>query len=240
MDERKKRERKCPKHFNDFDLEDVNNEENVFVKKRKACQKSKVVLGVSVSSADVARVQALRTSRLEKYKEMIRDLPEADVRQLLFRCLEKNQGLVIDVVDKINQKSDDVQPTREAVTQVPDWCVCSYCKEMPTDLERLCCNMKPELCLSKEVTMDAYVLNELSLAFSRARKRDFRQIAELEPEEQNKSNRHHSYMLFIYWRHQRLLRGDRRIIPSCCVWRIRDKFPSPTRTYRGFDANVHL
>ncbi|XP_033103334.1 P2X purinoceptor 7-like isoform X6 [Anneissia japonica] len=177
---------------------------------------------------------------VKRVKEMIRDLPEADVRQLLFRCLEKNQGLVIDVVDKINQKSDDVQPTREAVTQVPDWCVCSYCKEMPTDLERLCCNMKPELCLSKEVTMDAYVLNELSLAFSRARKRDFRQIAELEPEEQNKSNRHHSYMLFIYWRHQRLLRGDRRIIPSCCVWRIRDKFPSPTRTYRGFDANVHL
>ncbi|XP_071947387.1 P2X purinoceptor 7-like [Antedon mediterranea] len=178
---------------------------------------------------------------MEKYKKMIDELELNDLKDLMFECLQHNQAMVIDVLQKLSDKSDKSNDDiPKALHEAPEWCICKNCREMPSDLEKMCCNLRPEYCLSKEETMALYVLDEMQLAFSRAMLRDFRQLTDLEPEEANKSNRHHAYRLFVYWRHQRLMKGDRRIIPSCCVWRIRNEFPSPTGVYRGFQPNVQM
>ena len=46
--------------------------------------------------------------------------------------------------------------------------------------------------------------------------------------------RHAGYRQFVVWRHGRLGRDARRVLPSCVVTRIRTSFPSPTGVYTGF------
>ena len=58
-----------------------------------------------------------------------------------------------------------------------------------------------------------------------------------EDEDYNKSLRHAAYRQFTLWRYQYLGANNRRVIPSCCVWKIRDKFPNLVGNYSGFRAN---
>ena len=53
-------------------------------------------------------------------------------------------------------------------------------------------------------------------------------------EDYNKALRHAAYCQFTLWRYQYLGANNRRVIPSCCVWKIRDKFPSLSQVYTGF------
>ena len=50
----------------------------------------------------------------------------------------------------------------------------------------------------------------------------------------NDAMRHHQIVL---WRHGKLGIGNRRVILSCCVWQIRQTFPSENGQYTGFKVH---
>lgn len=63
-------------------------------------------------------------------------------------------------------------------------------------------------------------------------------LAEPRDEKFNRSRRHTAYRQYIMWINCRLGEGDRKVIPSCSVLKIREQFPGPSGQYVGFLEGV--
>ena len=49
-----------------------------------------------------------------------------------------------------------------------------------------------------------------------------------------RSCRYTGYRNYIYQKYGSTGKGNRKVIPSCVVWAIRDRYPDPNRVYVGF------
>lgn len=143
--------------------------------------------------------------------------------------LDRLPGLLFDVLALQDN------PQTPPVAGRMHWCVCSNCRDMPTDTERLCCGQPPDHCISKLPHMDFYILDEGVLRLARAAWNDIFAVDDVqEPGEEQRSYRHAAYRNFVLWQHGRLGEGNRVVIASCVVWRIRDKYPDANGQYTGF------
>ena len=90
--------------------------------------------------------------------------------------------------------------------------------------------------------MNALILDEAVLMLQRLYRGDIFNLAVHEQQrgeqrtvgEERKRFRHAAYRQFILWQHGRLGRGNRRVVPSCCVLTVRDRYPDPLGHYVGF------
>ena len=53
----------------------------------------------------------------------------------------------------------------------------------------------------------------------------------------NDAMRHYAYHQFVLWRHGKLGTSSRHVIPCCCVWQIRQTFPSENGQYTVFKVH---
>ena len=56
----------------------------------------------------------------------------------------------------------------------------------------------------------------------------------LDPERDHAGRRHAAYRMFVYWWRGRLGAGNRVVIPSCVVLRVRERYPDRFNNYTGF------
>ena len=67
-----------------------------------------------------------------------------------------SRGLQLkDLVASVQGNPEEPQPHHEAAIN-PPFCVSGFCREMPTDKERLCCKEK-NLCRSKSMLLETFV-----------------------------------------------------------------------------------
>lgn len=161
----------------------------------------------------------------------IQRLTLEECQQLLQRCLNREPRLIFDLLSH----TPDPPPPGPPNPQTPSWCVCRNCRNMPTLLEQKCCQQQPQNCISLLPHFEVYILQEGALRLARRIWNDLR--AEVDGQEMGESNRQFCYMAyrtFVVWQYGILGPGNRIVIPSCCVWRIRDSFPDPNGIYVGF------
>ncbi|XP_043941509.1 P2X purinoceptor 7-like [Protopterus annectens] len=163
-------------------------------------------------------------------EDRIRALGSEDLRKICVRIAERNPDILLEVLDSGFLHGPEV--SNQHSPDAPDWCVCNRCKHMPTVIESVCCRMTPENCISSSQEMHLCVLQRCVLQTAEAYRRSLFGLP-MEADE-NKRYRHTAYRQYIVWRHGRLGTGNRRVIPSCCVWRIRDRYPDANGVYTGF------
>ena len=77
---------------------------------------------------------------------MIDSLGVDQTKKILKAVAEKMPSVILDVVEELSVTPDPVLlgPSRQDLS----WCVCNHCHDMPTDREKVCCGMRPDLCSS--------------------------------------------------------------------------------------------
>lgn len=136
-----------------------------------------------------------------------------------------------DLIAKFRSDPDEPGPSNQAqATSTPPFCVCGFCREMPTDKERLCCKER-RLCHSKTTVFQNICLDSDNIETV------IRSLADtyvFTATYDNRAMRHAAYRQYVMWIHGHLGKGHRKVIPSCCVWEIRKHYPSPNGQYTGF------
>ena len=122
-----------------------------------------------------------------------------------------------------------------------DWCLCGKCKAMETERESLCCLDTNEIpddyfegnCITESEGFESVCLSRHGLkAAIRAKKyyKEKNNPKKSKPDEPKKpitnvTFRYAGYRQFVFWVYDDLKKGERKIIPSCVVWSIRERFP---------------
>ena len=140
---------------------------------------------------------------------------------------EQQQDLAADEGNQSNQQQGASLTTQSGV--FPEWCVCSYCRPMPQDIENKCCKLKKCITLSSrfsKVCLDPDVL-ELCI-------RNTSDIRNDREDTSSRAFRKAAYRQFILSRYGYLGKGNRRVCLSCVVLKIRQRYPSVTGVYMGY------
>ena len=157
----------------------------------------------------------------------------------VFRCftsrlIQRQPGLLFDVLLEWRNRHGD--PPAAGTPGVP-WCSCDNCRDMPTDREKVCCGH--DHCSSALGHFLQICLDEAYLRVHRQYWGDVTGLGNIrEPGDDNREFRYAAYRHYIFWQYGSLGQGNRRVIPSCCVCKIRDKFPDPHGQYAGFQLTI--
>lgn len=127
--------------------------------------------------------------------------------------------------------SEDIVANRIGNTE---WCDCQNCKKETREIDCLCCQEVAALNLKFDNSSIACILDSQEFSTLCLNEYVLKNVLTglhvsrgdyLENECTNRSLRYAAYKQFIWWIFKSLGKGNRRVIPSCVIWKIRDTFP---------------
>lgn len=133
-----------------------------------------------------------------------------------------------------------------------NWCTCKMCLDMPTDQECVCCReydfikniIGSDVCITQNNLFDKLVLDKDVLNISRHKiilksKEKKKRLLLSVDEPENKLWRYLAYKNFISWINAwtAIGKGNRVVIPSCSIAKIRQTFPENDGVYVGFRSS---
>ncbi|XP_052696198.1 uncharacterized protein LOC128174778 [Crassostrea angulata] len=98
-------------------------------------------------------------------------LSPTEMKETPIGVVEENQGYLFAILGSSNKEPQQPEGPGPSQSQ-PSWCVCNFCKEMPTQRERLCCQNDPESCISRLPDFRVLMLDEAVLAVARLYRQD--------------------------------------------------------------------
>ena len=147
-----------------------------------------------------------------------------------------------DLISESPQSSEDGEQVKRKGNT--DWCICGCCKAMETESESFCCRDTNEVpdeyfeghkCITESDGFKMVCLAEPVLKTALSALNHFRgdSIETID----NKSFRFAGYKQYTFWIYNYLGKDIRKVIPSCSVWKIRDKFKSVNGIYIPFSES---
>ena len=68
------------------------------------------------------------------------------LQDLVVQMINVHPGLVFNIMEPAEQQPGGYHPGPDG--DAPDWCVCTKCRPMPTDPEKVCCERKEVTCFA--------------------------------------------------------------------------------------------
>uniref|UniRef100_A0A3B3YC00 P2X purinoreceptor 7 intracellular domain-containing protein n=1 Tax=Poecilia mexicana TaxID=48701 RepID=A0A3B3YC00_9TELE len=129
------------------------------------------------------------------------------------------------------QPPQDQKPTSDPKRRQPGWCKCGCCTSSALPQEELCCRRSDGACIAssppfRRLVLDRWLLQAVLLYQD--------PLSPPAGGAQPAALRHCAYRQFISWRFGVPPDDSHPVIPSCCVQRIREEYPSPDGRYSGF------
>ncbi len=170
-------------------------------------------------------------------QELCENLDKEQVTNLLEKMVKFSPTLWNLVAVSFQADNTTESSLMETTEEPPHWCACGICRPMPKEEENVCCEIKWKN--HEHPLFQNRVLTEHNLELAMQSNADFSNYP-FDPAN-NACWRYTVYRQYTLWVWGKFRRRNRKVIPSCIVWKIRDRFPDQRENYTGFmDAEYQL
>ncbi|XP_068558894.1 P2X purinoceptor 7 [Cebidichthys violaceus] len=135
-------------------------------------------------------------------------------------------GIVVD------PDAPDRNRSPELRLRPPAWCKCGRCAASSLPQEELCCRRGDGSCVASSPLFEQLVLRRPLLEAVLLYRDPLSSLPA--GQGQTAALRHCAYGQYVSWRFGVPPDDAQPAIPSCCVWRVREEYPSPDGQYSGF------
>lgn len=169
------------------------------------------------------RIPILLSFPLQRYIER---LHKGQREQLLEELILRDR----EAYNKVITANQPTMPDPSKSTG-PEWCHCGNCRPMPTMLENRCCIKKRGECVTNSDKFVRVVMDEDVLDAAGAYRND---LYAYDHRRNNRMFRHTAYRQYVLMTYGVLRTGERKVVPSCAVLKIRQRYPADNGQYTGF------